>query len=247
MRTLEKGLVLALLAAPTTALAWSSSGSLGARPITAAPDELEDEFGEVEEAWYERVVAAEGAEQGRIYTQERPHAQFVPKFRSIAERAQGKEIAIDAWLWIFQNANDGKSNLDALKQLLDGYLESPRMADVAAAMNYTWNSLGREPIEAGFEKLALESPHDQVKAAGWFGVAQLYNGYGEVDAALEAINVIRDEFEVHEGAERLAYELENLQIGMLAPDFEAVDQVGVKFKLSDYRGKVVLLDFWGFW
>jgi cytochrome oxidase Cu insertion factor (SCO1/SenC/PrrC family) len=32
-----------------------------------------------------------------------------------------------------------------------------------------------------------------------------------------------------------------------APDFEAVDENGVKFKLSDYRGKVVVLDFWGFW
>ncbi|MFM7298716.1 MAG: peroxiredoxin family protein, partial [Planctomycetota bacterium] len=30
-------------------------------------------------------------------------------------------------------------------------------------------------------------------------------------------------------------------------DFEATDTDGVKFKLSDYRGKVVMLDFWGFW
>ena len=32
-----------------------------------------------------------------------------------------------------------------------------------------------------------------------------------------------------------------------APDFEAVDQDGVKFKLSDYRGKVTVVDFWGEW
>ena len=41
-------------------------------------------------------------------------------------------------------------------------------------------------------------------------------------------------------------ELEHLQVGMSAPDFEAVDQNGVRFALSDYRGKVVLLDFWNF-
>ena len=42
-------------------------------------------------------------------------------------------------------------------------------------------------------------------------------------------------------------ELDHLQIGMHVPDFEAVDQDGVKFKLSDYAGKVVVVDFWGFW
>ena len=36
-------------------------------------------------------------------------------------------------------------------------------------------------------------------------------------------------------------------VGNLAPDFEAKDVEGKAFKLSDYRGKVVLLDFWGFW
>jgi hypothetical protein len=36
----------------------------------------------------------------------------------------------------------------------------------------------------------------------------------------------------------------HLAIGRVAPDIEGEDQDGKKFKLSDYRGKVVLLDFW---
>ena len=43
------------------------------------------------------------------------------------------------------------------------------------------------------------------------------------------------------------FELDNLQLGMLAPDFTATDENGVTWKLSDYRGKVVVVDFWGFW
>ena len=39
----------------------------------------------------------------------------------------------------------------------------------------------------------------------------------------------------------------NLSIGSLAPDFTTKDVDGVEFKLSDYRGKVVVLDFWGYW
>lgn len=36
-------------------------------------------------------------------------------------------------------------------------------------------------------------------------------------------------------------------IGNLAPDIEGEDTDGRPFKLSDYRGKVVVLDFWGHW
>ena len=38
-----------------------------------------------------------------------------------------------------------------------------------------------------------------------------------------------------------------LAIGKVAPDIEGEDIDGNKFKLSDYRGKVVVLDFWGNW
>ena len=36
-------------------------------------------------------------------------------------------------------------------------------------------------------------------------------------------------------------------IGKPAPEIEGEDIDGQRFKLSDYRGKVILLDFWGNW
>ncbi len=36
-------------------------------------------------------------------------------------------------------------------------------------------------------------------------------------------------------------------IGTEAPEIVGVDLDGVEFKLSDYRGKVVMLDFYGDW
>jgi peroxiredoxin len=40
---------------------------------------------------------------------------------------------------------------------------------------------------------------------------------------------------------------EGLQIGNLAPDFELTTLDGKKVKLSDYRGKKVVLNFWATW
>ena len=40
------------------------------------------------------------------------------------------------------------------------------------------------------------------------------------------------------------YDIRHLGIGKVAPDIDGKDQDGRQFKLSDYRGKVVLLYFW---
>lgn len=50
-----------------------------------------------------------------------------------------------------------------------------------------------------------------------------------------------------EVAERELFEIRHLAIGMVAPEIEGEDVEGENFKLSDYRGKVVMLDFWGDW
>jgi hypothetical protein len=41
--------------------------------------------------------------------------------------------------------------------------------------------------------------------------------------------------------------LPHLNVGKVAPEITGEDIDGNDFKLSDYRGKVVLLDFWGHW
>jgi hypothetical protein len=52
---------------------------------------------------------------------------------------------------------------------------------------------------------------------------------------------------IGERAKADLFELRNLRVGKVAPDIAGEDLDGVKFKLSDYRGKVVALDFWGDW
>ncbi len=49
---------------------------------------------------------------------------------------------------------------------------------------------------------------------------------------------------IGEKARSELFEIRNLAVGEVAPEIEGVDQHGQRFRLSDYRGKVVLLDFW---
>jgi hypothetical protein len=67
--------------------------------------------------------------------------------------------------------------------------------------------------------------------------------------------VLRDYADVPSGRKGLIgetaaaslHELRNLVVGKPAPEITGEDIQGVAFKLSDYRGKVVMLDFWGHW
>ncbi|MFO0983344.1 MAG: redoxin domain-containing protein [Planctomycetota bacterium] len=55
---------------------------------------------------------------------------------------------------------------------------------------------------------------------------------------------IEDGGTVGEKARAELFEMRHLVVGKEAPEIEGEDQDGKAFKLSDYRGKVVLLDFW---
>ena len=43
------------------------------------------------------------------------------------------------------------------------------------------------------------------------------------------------------------FEMRELVVGKSAPEITGADVDGKPFKLSDYRDKVVVLDFWGRW
>ena len=48
-------------------------------------------------------------------------------------------------------------------------------------------------------------------------------------------------------ADRGLFAIRHLSVGRTAPNIQGTDILGESFKLSDYRGKVVMLTFWGHW
>ncbi len=48
-------------------------------------------------------------------------------------------------------------------------------------------------------------------------------------------------------AKQKLFASQHLRIGKEAPEVEGEDAEGQRFKLSDYRGKVVFFNFWGDW
>jgi hypothetical protein len=94
------------------------------------------------------------------------------------------------------------------------------------------------------------------KAKAKFGLAMLLKNKDETSQpeAEKLFQALIDEFTADPGKKQLLdrakLELADITlrgIGKPAPEISGDDLDGKSFKLADYRGKVVLLDFWGFW
>lgn len=79
---------------------------------------------------------------------------------------------------------------------------------------------------------------DLVSAREW--QENLYGLYGKLSPALRQYDRAR-EYETFVSRKKA------LKVGQLAPDFTVEAPDGNKWKLSDYRGHYVLLDFWASW
>jgi hypothetical protein len=68
-----------------------------------------------------------------------------------------------------------------------------------------------------------------------------------LDEAQNILKPLGEDAKLAAGVKELQFALKSLTVGRPAMDIEAEDLDGKRFKLSDYRGKVVVLDFWGNW
>jgi hypothetical protein len=92
--------------------------------------------------------------------------------------------------------------------------------------------------EAGCKRLAALDA-DKVAAEAESILLTVKDKYADVKASYRGT--------LGERAEADLFELRNLAIGKVAPEIVGEDVDGKPLRLSDFRGKVVVLDFWGFW
>jgi AhpC/TSA family len=249
-------LALALCLLHTTAPAQPNSAP--AEPA-AELKTLTDDYAKAERAFFLSFNKVKtDAERGELWKTKHPARDFLPRFQTLAQRAQGTDTGARAIVWIMEKG-DSAGNQEAVKEavrtLATVYARSPVIEEGVRDLRYLSQYTGVKEAASGLRAIAEQSPHRPVKAAATFTLATilLQSSNGETAARAEARSLfdrVKTDYAdtPYAGqADSFIFELEHLQIGMTAPDFEATDQDGKTFKLSDYRGKVVVLDFWGFW
>jgi len=185
-----------------------------------------------------------------------------PLARAVLDRA-GKEKddeALSLLAWAASRAADTKAGAKAAEKLFTDHLQSEKLAEVCQALASS-NAPG---AEENLRKVMDKSPHAKVQAAACFALAtNIKNRTQRRGASMDDIKKwskeaedlfakVVDKYGADAGpmkgqADKELFELRNLGIGKTAPEITAEDTDGKPMKLTDYRGKVVMLDFWGFW
>jgi hypothetical protein len=145
-----------------------------------------------------------------------------------------------------------------LTSYLDALTSAPLEPEELQGFGYQIDSLvyrlGIDAVEPRMRRLIDQSP-EQDRAGLLFGLGDALCGAAGDDAALRerGLACLREVEERWPASEQASsakgrlFRYTKLLVGMPCPDFETVDADGTPFKLSDYRGKVTVIGFWGFW
>jgi len=225
-------------------------------------EQLELRISQERKSWMQFKVDAATEEERAEIQAAFPREEFTAQLVDIATRGKGTEVAARAWYDAFTLAcalDDRALFTRSIDTLLAEHITSPYTANLGLALTYGTPEWTKPEAEVALRRIiaAVTDP-----ATRLYSMAQLAllaglddalgdKGVSEAEALLAAIEKEspNEDFIGMTGAQFAAgarNEIRNLRVGKVAPDFEITDQEGVRFKLSDYRGRVVLLDFWGF-
>jgi hypothetical protein len=252
-------LVAALLGIPTLA-AQEPAADPPPSAARAALDALETEFRAAQDEYYRPYMEAKTDEDRaavKLDPAKDPVPLFVPRYAALAREHSGSGEAVVAWMWIFQAGGRSprvEEQVDAaVTALIEEYRDHVALVDHVKYAFYAGESPACRRL---LESLSERSERAETRAASTYGLARLaIQGQDEAKGRklLEEVRAKYPEVpfqgDLTYGAQVDAdiFEIENLAVGKVAPEITGEDIDGKAFALSDYRGKVVMLDFWGHW
>lgn len=231
---------------------------------TKEVEKLIDEYTREDEKWYKKHKKPTAGDYDT-----HPLREFIPKFKALAEANRKTPGALASMLWVIQNSkfirytnweNKAQYYEWAIKGIRDDFAADPRMTQILPKLieePYYYGPMEFIPL---FEAVAKHNPDKEARAWATYALGVTYKSdFGEVDTrpykekldgrrkAVEFLRKVATEFPDSEAAREAAVKLKafsELREGSKAPPLEGVDIDGKPVKLSDYAGKVVVVDFW---
>jgi hypothetical protein len=171
---------------------------------------------------------------------------YSKKMIALAEKEPKSSVAADALIWAVRHSyHDQSVGPQAIALLKENHIENEKLGSACQMLAYNNSKENREFLNTVVEK----NPHDKVKGAASLALGQMLASENPAEAE-KHLNAVIEKYgskSQKESARGQLFEMHNLAIGKVAPEIEGEDVDGKKFKLSDYRGKVVVIDFWGDW
>ena len=228
-----------------------------ARSVAERMQDLQDLQQKAVADWRAQIAEAQkAAKEGAGVQKAMP---MRPDFGAVAEKAlayakdyAGTDDAID-FLMMVVNLDQTKAK-PALETLLTSHIDSPKLASMGRMIPFLDRIVSPEFATEARGKL-MKSKSIDVRGWALFATHQETIEKGDRDGdeykdARAKLLAVADEVSDKGLASQIRSAIDDRElfgIGCTAPDIAGVDLDGVEFKLSDYKGKVIFLDFWGDW
>lgn len=246
---------LLLLSIPAAVVAQSDASDGTQQDPQAAYNKLAKSFAKAMDAWQSELQAkiAKAREEGNRPPRSAyapPTADFIASAQELAREFAETDDAVPFLCFILKNASRERNAVKwTVKTLASDHVESKAIGDVVDYLPKVSRMAGRS-ASALLSDVADNHEDATVRVKALLARARQSGSADKTDKAVADLEIVmtltKDADLLDEAKEALA-EVTKLALGTAAPEIDGVDVDGVNFKLSDYRGKVVLLDFWGFW
>lgn len=262
MKTLH-GLLVLLLAVPAVAQQETEA--------KRAYDALEKEYDAAMAAYSEKMKAIASTPEYQAASKERDFDKvrelrskvtapdrdaWAARFLAGAAPFAGTDGAVPFLTWAARSGS-GDVQAKAVEAVTAAHLESPALDEFVESLSWLSRGIGEDKARSLAEAVTEKNPDPVIKANAHYALAMMLRAprgesLGEEQQAardrhLAKVVEIAPDSIVAMKVAAPEFERTRLQTGMVAPDIVGRDLDGEEFKLSDYRGKVVVLDFWGDW
>jgi peroxiredoxin len=202
------------------------------------------------------------------FVRKNPANRYAPKLLQLGSANRKSKTAFQAYAMacFLLKGTDPKTTNRFLQQATDALLEDHISEKELGGVALLMAAIPQHETKGFLRLLVKRSPHREVQAFACLALATNLQRQAtekpDSNAAAAAdkeivtlLSRITQEFPdvllggkpMSELTKPLLYEKEHLSIGVTAPDIVGTDAEGKDFRLKDYRGKVVLLEFWGDW
>jgi hypothetical protein len=213
---------------------------------------LIEEYEQAEEEWRERLRDAAPAER-REMRENTPAAAYWDRFQAAADAGEGRAL-----LWMATHLREKGLGTRQIKtetprlygELFARHVAEDWFAEALTALDGDRRYFEQAELVRLYEQTVRDNELEDIRAQAMYQLGMYLLAADDAasnQAGTKWLQRASDELGRTAHGMMARSELTRPVIGRPAPDFTGTTIDGYEFKLSDYKGKVVLLDFYGFW
>lgn len=166
-------------------------------------------------------------------------------------KPEGATIALGSFTWSWNLDLDLAELPARFMRIVEHYADVPDVEDVLPMMSAVGTNVATPDLWVdSLGRLAKQSKRKETRIGAWFAIGDIQLQTHRLSEAKKTFQKVLqagpDEFWAILAKGNI-FEIEHLQVGMVAPDFSTRTVDGRPLSLRDFRGKVVLVDFWATW